>query len=73
MFNVWCKIQSIMKTIDLDDLITQKQAAELLGVTRWTIRNYVKAGKIGFVKVGKLRLFVGADIMSMKLEREING
>ena len=42
---------------EIDEWLTQKQAAELVGVTPRTVQNWIKDGKIrGYQVVGRIRV-----------------
>jgi excisionase family DNA binding protein len=45
--------RSINKATTEDDLLTEKQAAHLLQVSRQTLKNWRDAGLLPFVRIGK--------------------
>ena len=58
------------KPIELHDFVNQTRAAELLGVSRWTIWQWIKDGKIQAVIVGGLRMIPQSEVD--RLKQEIN-
>ena len=44
------------------EAVTVKQAAELLHVSRPTVENYIKAGALPSVKIGRCRRIMRADL-----------
>ena len=56
--------------IELHDYVTQTKAAELLGVHRMTIWQWLKDGKIQAVIVAGLRMIPQSEVA--RLKREIN-
>lgn len=58
------------RTIELHDFVNQKRAAEILGVSRMTIWQWIKDGKIQAVIVAGLRMIPQSEVE--RLKREIN-
>jgi excisionase family DNA binding protein len=48
----------------LGDLVTKREAAELLRVSHWTVNNWLSSGKLGRVKFGSRTLLSRADLES---------
>jgi excisionase family DNA binding protein len=53
-------------TVSMKALKSIEQAAGLLGISKWTVRSYIKAGKLKPVRLGR-RVLLGED----ELERFI--
>lgn len=47
-----------------NDYITTEQAAGILYVTAYTIREYIKAGKLKAAKIGKRYLLSRSDVVN---------
>ncbi len=58
------------RPIELHDFVNQKRAAKILGVTRMTIWQWIKDGKIQAVIVGGLRMIPQSEVE--RLKREMN-
>jgi len=58
------------RPIELHDFVNQKRAAEILGITRMTIWQWIKDGKIQAVIVGGLRMIPQSEVE--RLTREMN-
>jgi len=58
------------KPIELHDFVNQTRAAELLGISRMTLWQWIKDGKIQAVIVGGLRMIPQSEVA--RLKREIN-
>ena len=56
--------------IELHDYVTQTRAAELLGVTRMTLYNWLRDGKIQAVIVAGFRMIPQSEVD--RLKKEIN-
>ena len=56
------------KPIELNDFVNQTRAAEILGVARMTIWQWLKEGKIQAVIVGGLRMIPRSEIERIKRE-----
>ena len=54
--------------IKLDDLITQKEAAEIRGVTSQSINDLVKRGKLTTVSIGKRKFLLRSEVKKYKPE-----
>lgn len=52
--------------VDLDDLITQKEAAEIRGVTPQSINELVKRGKLKTVSLGKRKFLSRKQVKAYK-------
>lgn len=50
--------------------MTTNEAAEAFGVTRQTVRNWVKAGKVQSTKLGRYRM-VNVDDMTQIMRRRV--
>lgn len=59
------------KTIDTRDLMNFTDAADLIGISRQTLYKWIRQGKVTPVVISGGRLINKADIMKLKLEREI--
>lgn len=46
------KLSDRMAALRADPLLSDKQAALLLGVTWWTVRDWRKAGRLKFARLG---------------------
>jgi len=59
-----------LPTLDLsrDDLLTLAEAARLIKVSRQTIHNWIKAGKVRFSTQGRRLLVSRADILACQDE-----
>ena len=51
-----------MKRVRLDELITQKQAAEIRGVTPQSIHLLVKRGRLKTVQIGGRQFLLRSDV-----------
>jgi len=58
------------RPIELYDFVNQKRAAEILGISRQTIWQWIKDGKIQAVIVGGLRMIPQSEVE--RLKREMN-
>jgi len=58
------------KPIELHDYVTQTRAAELLGVTRMTLYNWLRDGKLQAVIVAGFRMIPQSEVD--RLKKEIN-
>ena len=58
------------RPIELHDFVNQTRAAEILGVSRMTLWQWIKDGKIQAVIVGGLRMIPQSEVE--RLTREIN-
>ena len=58
------------RPIELQDFVNQTSAAKILGVTRMTIWNWIKEGKLQVVIVAGLRMIPQSEVD--RLKREIN-
>jgi excisionase family DNA binding protein len=58
-------------TIDTSDLMNYTDAAKLGGISRQTLYKWIRLGKLTPVKINGGQLINKADIMRLKLEREI--
>ncbi|KKL07750.1 hypothetical protein LCGC14_2582860 [marine sediment metagenome] len=58
------------KPIELHDFVNQTRTAETLGVSRMTIWQWIKDGKIQAVIVGGLRMIPQSEVE--RLKQEIN-
>lgn len=56
--------------IELHDFVNQKRAAEILNISRMTIWQWIKDGKIQAVIVGGLRMIPQSEVE--RLKREMN-
>jgi excisionase family DNA binding protein len=54
--------------IKLEDLITQKEAAEIRGVTSQSINDLVKRGKLSTVTIGKRKFLLRSEVKKYKPE-----
>lgn len=54
--------------IENNDFVNQSRAAELLGVSRVTIWQWLKAGKLQAVTVGGFRMITRSEIERLKRE-----
>ncbi|MFX0208360.1 MAG: helix-turn-helix domain-containing protein [Candidatus Hodarchaeota archaeon] len=54
------------KPIELHDFINQTRAAEIIGVSRMTIWQWIKEGKIQPVIVGGLRMLPQSEVTRLK-------
>jgi excisionase family DNA binding protein len=52
--------------VDLNDLITQKEAAEIRGVTPQSINDLVKRGKLKTVSLGKRKFLSRKEVKAFK-------
>lgn len=55
-------------TIKLEDLITQKEAAEIRGVTPQSIGDLVRRGKLSTVTIGKRKFLLRSEVKKYKPE-----
>jgi excisionase family DNA binding protein len=46
----------------MTQLLSVEKAADILGISPWTIRNYERAGKIQAVRIGRRVLFRQEDL-----------
>lgn len=46
----------------MQPLRSVEQTAELLGISKWTVRSYIKTGKLNFVKLGRRVLVEEAEL-----------
>jgi excisionase family DNA binding protein len=46
----------------LDPLYSVDEAAKLLGISAWTLRQWLSQGRIGSVKLGRLRKLRSSDL-----------
>jgi len=53
-------------TLSTDDALTQKEAAEALGVTTMTIWRWIRDGKIVAVKFGNYQLIPKSEVERLK-------
>jgi excisionase family DNA binding protein len=53
-------------TVKLSDLITQKEAAEIRGVTPQSIYDLVKRGKFTTVTIGKRKFLLRSEVKKYK-------
>jgi excisionase family DNA binding protein len=53
------------------NLLNKKTAAEVLNVSLRTLDNHIKAGRLPFVKLGKLVRFIPSDIDKFIEERRV--
>lgn len=56
-------------TLTLENAITQKEAARLLGVTPMTLWRWAQAGKIHAVKFGRYRLIPKSEVERLQQAR----
>ena len=56
-----------MKSLDLDDLITQAEAANLRGVTREAIYNLVARGRLQTVEIGGQKFVRRSDVLNFEV------
>lgn len=54
--------------IKLEDLITQKEAAEIRGVTSQSINDLVKRGKLSTVTIGRRKFLLRSEVKNYKPE-----
>lgn len=54
--------------IELHDYVTQTRAAELLGVTRMTLYNWLRDGKLQAVRVAGFRMIPQSEVDRLKKE-----
>ena len=52
--------------IELQDFVNQTKAAKILGVTRMTIWNWIKEGKLQVVIVAGLRMIPLSEVEKLK-------
>ena len=57
------------KPLELHDFVNQKRAAETLGISRMTIWQWMKDGKIQAVIVGGLRMIPQSEVERLKQEK----
>jgi len=57
------------KPIELHDFVNQTDAAEILGISRMTIWQWIKAGRIQAVIVGGLRMIPRSEVERLKQEK----
>jgi hypothetical protein len=55
--------------VELSDLITQKEAAKIRGVTPQSINDLVKRGKLGTVTIGDRKFLLRPEVKAYKAER----
>jgi excisionase family DNA binding protein len=55
-----------MKAIDLEDLITQAEAAKLRGVTREAIYNLVARGRLQTVEIGGQKFLRRSEVLNFE-------
>ena len=55
-----------MKKVSLDELITQKQAAEIRGVTPQSIHLLVKRGRLKTVRIGERDFLLRSEVEKFK-------
>lgn len=55
-----------MKAIDLDDLITQAEAAKLRGITREAIYNLVARGRLQTVEIGGQKFVRRSEVINFE-------
>jgi excisionase family DNA binding protein len=55
-----------MKTVDLDDLVTQAEAAKLRGVTREAIYNLVARGRLQTVEIGGQKFVRRSEVLNFE-------
>jgi excisionase family DNA binding protein len=55
------------------NLLNKKTAAEVLNVSLRTLDNHIKAGRLPFVKLGKLVRFIPSDIEKFIEAHKIGG
>ncbi len=53
---------------EVPQMLAIQTVAERLGVTHWTVRTWLKQGRLGYTKVGR-RLLVRADAVEALLEQ----
>lgn len=53
----------------IDDLFNIVTTARKLGVSRWTVYNYIKQGKLKTVKVNGFTKISESEIRKMKVEK----
>jgi len=58
------------RPIELHDFVNQTRAAEILNISRMTLWQWIKDGKIQAVIVGGLRMIPQSEVE--RLKREIN-
>ncbi len=46
----------------MEPLLPIEKAAETLGISPWTVRSYVKAGKLACVRIGRRVLIEAAEL-----------
>ena len=56
------------KPIELHDFVNQTRAAEILGISRMTVWQWLKEGKIQAVIVGGLRMIPRSEVERLKQE-----
>lgn len=57
------------KPIELHDFVNQTDAAEILGISRMMIWQWIKAGRIQAVIVGGLRMIPRSEVERLKQEK----
>ena len=57
------------KPIELHDFVNQTRAAEILGISRMTLWQWMKDGKIQAVIVGGLRMIPQSEVERLKNEQ----
>ena len=57
------------RLIELHDFVNQTRAAEILGVSRMTLWQWIKDGKIQAVIVGGLRMIPQSEVERIKNEQ----
>ena len=60
----------MVNPIELHDYVNQTRAAEILGISRMTLWQWLKDGKVQAVIVGGLRMIPQSEVE--RLKREIN-
>ena len=61
------------KPIELHDFVNQTRAAELLSISRMTLWQWMKDGKIQAVIVGGLRMIPQSEVERIKNEQATEG
>ncbi|MBA7559798.1 hypothetical protein ES708_01413 [subsurface metagenome] len=65
--------KAMVNPIELHDYINQTRAAEILGISRMTLWQWLKDGKVQAVIVGGLRMIPRSEIERIKNEQAAEG
>jgi excisionase family DNA binding protein len=61
----------LLKEESMTALKSVEEAAELLGISKWTVRGYIKAGKLRAVRLGRRVLVEEAELERLVAEAKV--